>query len=205
MLLNYALEYGAHVGGLVLVACEWRPPGWGSYAYYTQLHAALAYVSASAPYAHSQLLARYFGPEAREEGRDVVTMHAHELTRINSANVAQLLAAYMVREDVSERLPSLRARVLAFVGSESGYLEAMQELMATLPREQGAYVEIKGAAGLLTEERPEAMAEPMRYFLQGFGYCLPTTLNARLRALNARASESESEGESADDGNSDSE
>lgn len=41
VLLNYALEYGAHVGGIVLVSADWRPLGWADYAFYTQMHAAL--------------------------------------------------------------------------------------------------------------------------------------------------------------------
>lgn len=114
-------------------------------------------------------------------------MHAHELERMNAGNVAQLLAAYMVREDVSARLGTLRARVLAVVGSESGNREAMQDLVGALPKDQCSLVEVKGAGGLVTEERPSALAEPLRLFLQGFGYCLPQ-LNSRLRALNDESS-----------------
>lgn len=167
VLLNHAVKYPARVQGMVMMGLSARKCGWIEWA--TKWINQIPYLYGSDSWWHNWFLVRWFGQKSQQANPSLMETYWREIDRTNSDNLYKYVQGFQRRTDIHPKLKDLGCRVLLLVGDstmlEAESIEAMGHMTG-----KGELIRVVDTGMLVSVERPEAMVQPFKLFLNGLGY-----------------------------------
>eukprot|EP01130_Rhizamoeba_saxonica_P006600 TRINITY_DN2625_c1_g5_i1.p1 TRINITY_DN2625_c1_g5~~TRINITY_DN2625_c1_g5_i1.p1 ORF type:complete len:350 (+),score=87.40 TRINITY_DN2625_c1_g5_i1:33-1052(+) len=179
LLMNYAKRSKdtSLVRGLIIANSTARKLGWLDAGYYKLVTNSLYWGNIIGDYVVKQFLNRYFGAEVQLNNPDLVALFRREIENIPPPNLYKILYAYLQRDELTpEDLQSINTEMLLFIGTESFYEDEMFYINEHCDNTRTTYLLFRGTGGLITEESPEKLTEPIRLWLLGNNIGAKTTI-----------------------------
>ena len=181
ILLRHALKYAERVDSLMLVntlitACGWIE--WG----YQKRNISQMNQHGVTQAVLDYLMWHHFGSAAELRAHDLVSVYQHYFSNeVQAKNLAKLTEQYIARTAVDiyrddnfegkGDTKTLKIPILNVVGAYSPFVDETVTLNGRLNPVNTNWIKIQDAAMVL-EEQPGKIAEALRLFMQGQGYCL---------------------------------
>jgi len=173
VLMRHSLVYPERVDSMMLVNACTTTAGWIEWGYQKRNVSHLR-TSGVTQAVLDYLLWHHLGPDYTERAHDLINVYTHYFNgHVQPANMAKLVEQYIWRSDIplDRQGATLEVPVLNLVGIHAIHIEDSVVTNGRLAPSKTNWMKIQDAAMVL-EEQPGKVAEALRLFLQGQGYCL---------------------------------
>jgi len=175
VLLEYAVaeNHQKYFAGMALVnpsglKCGWREWMWHGWLSNQLWYSGMSYRCKRA------FMYRHFTGEAIEDNEDLCESYLEHLDTIHPINAARFVQAYARRRDLADDLDAIVCfDVVHFAGGDNpdNYWH-VKEINKMFELGKSQFLNIDECAGLITEEGPHHMTNPIKYWLAGKGYLM---------------------------------
>lgn len=117
--------------------------------------------------AKDRFLWRWLRDDTRDLNFSLVQNLEDGLDRLNPANLTRFLAADSWRDDITQDLKSIKAKVLLVTGKESALRHHSADRFHQFDPEHASWLDVQECGSLVHEEYPEQMAQSVSLFMQG--------------------------------------
>eukprot|EP01062_Namystynia_karyoxenos_P082687 TRINITY_DN9367_c1_g1_i1.p1 TRINITY_DN9367_c1_g1~~TRINITY_DN9367_c1_g1_i1.p1 ORF type:complete len:336 (+),score=135.84 TRINITY_DN9367_c1_g1_i1:102-1109(+) len=175
VLLEYAVadDHQKHFAGMALCNPSGSRCGWREWTWHGLVSNQLWYSGMNAR-VKRMLMYRHFTSEAIEDNEDLVESYLEHLDTLHPINVARYVQAYARRRDLSDELDAIVCfDVIHFAGGDNpdNYWH-VKEINKMFELGKSQFMNIDECSGLVTEEGPHHLTNPIKYWLAGKGYLM---------------------------------
>ncbi|CAH2045412.1 unnamed protein product, partial [Iphiclides podalirius] len=171
ILARYANGSPQKVNALVLINCTSTQAGWTEWLY-QKINTRQLRSSGMTQSAVDYLMWHHFGRSTDDRNHDLAQVYKECFNQVNPINLAMFIDAFLRRSDlgISRDNNTIKVPVLNVTGALSPHVDDTVTFNGRLDPAKTSWLSISDC-GMVLEEQPSKVAEAVRLFLQGEGYC----------------------------------